>query len=160
MKNMFKVIASMACALALAACGGGHKNDVDTTVPAQPAFKASDNTVGSGTVATAGKLVTVNYTGYLYDEKAAGFKGQQFETTFSADVTKTPNSPIAFVLGSGSVIVGWDQGVVGMKVGGSRTLIIPASLAYGAQARKSATGVVIPSNSALVFDVTLVAVGQ
>jgi peptidylprolyl isomerase len=105
----------------------------------------TDTLVGTGVDVTAGKVVKVNYTGWLYDASVAGFKGAQFETT----VGKTPFS---FTIGTGAVIAGWDQGVLGMKVGGKRTLYIPASLGYGAAGGGSA----IPPNSGLVFDIEVV----
>jgi FKBP-type peptidyl-prolyl cis-trans isomerase len=157
MKSTLKLIASVACAaacaLALSACGGGSD---DTTVVADPtitpaAFSATDTTVGTGTVAAAGDLVTINYTGWLYNSTATGYKGTQFETSVGGN-------PISFTLGVGAVIPGWDQGVVGMKVGGSRTLIITPSLAYGNNAVTTTSGVVIPAKSGLVFDVTVVSV--
>ena len=98
-----------------------------------------DTTVGTGAVAEAGDTVTVNYTGKL----ANG-------TVFDTSVGKTP---FTFTLGAGQVIPGWDQGVAGMKVGGSRVLIIPPSLAYGAQDYGP-----IPANSTLTFEVDLLSV--
>jgi FKBP-type peptidyl-prolyl cis-trans isomerase len=89
--------------------------------------------------------VSVHYTGWLYDEKAADKKGKQFDS--SRDRGRAFN----FQLGKGSVIRGWDQGVAGMKVGGKRTLTIPSEMGYG---RKGA-GSAIPPMSALVFDVEL-----
>lgn len=93
--------------------------------------------IGAGSVATAGELVVVDYTGYLPDG-----------TVFDSSVSR--NQPFAFVLGAGQVIRGWDQGVAGMQVGGERLLDIPASLGYGANTVGS-----IPANSTLVFDVKL-----
>lgn len=94
-----------------------------------------------------GATVTVPYTGWLYDASAPNFRGAQFDSS----VGKTP---FTFKLGAGQVIAGWDQGVAGMKVGGSRTLIIPSALAYGSA---GAVGV-IPPNAALVFKVDLLTV--
>lgn len=156
MKNMFKVIASMACALALVACGGGSKNDTPaTTIPPQPIFTKTDTVVGTGSVEAAnGDLVSVHYTGYLYDDTAVDKKGHKFESSHDG-----ANTPYVFTLGRGSVIVGWDQGIPGMRVGGQRTLLIPASMAYGAVEKKNADGTVaIPANTALVFDVEMVAI--
>ncbi len=158
MKNMFKVIASMACALALVACGGGSNNDTPaTTIPPQPSFTKTDTVVGTGSVeAASGDLVSVHYTGYLYSDTAADKKGAKFESSHDG-----ANTPFAFTLGRGSVIVGWDQGIPGMRVGGKRTLLIPASMAYGANERKDASGnVIIPANTALVFDVEMVAISR
>ena len=108
----------------------------------------TDNKVGTGAEAVAGRNVTVHYTGWLYDEKAADHKGGKF------DSSRDRNEPFAFPLGAGMVIKGWDQGVAGMKVGGQRTLVIPPGLGYGARG----AGGVIPPNATLVFDVELLGV--
>ena len=97
---------------------------------------------GSGDVAKAGAYVTVHYTGWLYEN---GEQGEKF------DSSKDRNDPFAFPLGAGMVIKGWDEGVQGMKIGGQRTLIIPAELGYGARG----AGGVIPPNATLKFDVEL-----
>ncbi|SUA56114.1 FK506-binding protein [Oligella urethralis] len=101
-----------------------------------------DLTVGNGEEAKAGQEVTVHYTGWLLDG------GQKF------DSSKDRNQPFSFPLGAGHVIKGWDRGVQGMKVGGVRKLMIPASLGYGAYG----AGGVIPPNATLVFEVELLAV--
>jgi FKBP-type peptidyl-prolyl cis-trans isomerase FkpA len=88
----------------------------------------------------------VNYTGWLYETTAADNKGRQFDTSAG-------RGPLAFALGTGAVIRGWDQGVVGMRVGGQRRLVIPPSLAYGAQ---GAGNGLIPPNATLLFDIELV----
>ena len=85
------------------------------------------------------------FTGWLYDETQPDNKGQQFDASVG--------DPVKFVLGGGQVIPGWDQGLVGMREGGERQLIVPSALAFGA----TRVGL-IPPNSALVFDVTLVSV--
>ena len=108
-------------------------------------LQTNDVKVGTGAEAVAGKAVAVHYTGWLYDEKAADKHGTQFDSSHDR------GEPFEFNLGGGNVIQGWDQGVVGMKVGGQRTLTIPASLAYG----ESGAGGVIPPNATLVFDVEL-----
>ena len=97
--------------------------------------------------AVGGNTLTVNYTGWLYSGTATDYRGAQFDTS----VGKTP---FRFRLGAGQVIAGWDQGLVGMKVGGTRTLIIPSSLGYGV----AGSGSTIPPNSALVFMIDLLAV--
>ena len=107
-----------------------------------------DTIVGTGAEAAAGAYVQVHYTGWLYDDGAADKKGAKF------DSSKDRGDPFAFDLGAGSVIKGWDEGVQGMKVGGARTLIIPAALGYGARG----AGGVIPPNATLMFDVELLAV--
>jgi FKBP-type peptidyl-prolyl cis-trans isomerase FkpA len=101
-----------------------------------------DTVEGSGELAVVGKNVTVHYTGWLFND---GEQGAKF------DSSKDRNDPFVFRLGGGQVIQGWDEGVAGMKVGGSRTLIIPASLGYGARG----AGGVIPPNATLKFDVEL-----
>lgn len=137
------------CALILtlvmaAACGG---NDAAPSGVDIPALQVLDRTTGAGADATSGRLVTVHYTGWLYSTTAAGNKGTQF------DSSRDRNQPFSFPLGTGQVIRGWDQGLLGMRVGGVRTLMIPSSLAYGSAGRGS-----IPPNSALVFDIELLAV--
>ncbi len=101
----------------------------------------NDEKVGDGVEALAGKLVTVHYTGRLTDG-----------TKFDSSVDR--NQPFRFMLGVGQVIKGWDQGVQGMKVGGKRTLVIPANMAYG----ERGAGAVIPPNATLEFDVELISV--
>ena len=101
-----------------------------------------DTVVGEGELAVVGKNVTVHYTGWLFND---GEQGAKF------DSSKDRNDPFVFRLGAGQVIQGWDEGVAGMKVGGARTLITPASLGYGARG----AGGVIPPNATLKFDVEL-----
>jgi peptidylprolyl isomerase len=101
--------------------------------------------VGEGDEAQAGQTVTVHYTGWLFDKKAPENKGTKF------DSSRDRNQPFDFPLGQGRVIQGWDMGVQGMKVGGSRTLTIPPEMGYG----KRGAGGVIPANATLVFDVEL-----
>ena len=100
----------------------------------------TDTVVGTGAEASAGKQVTVNYVGMLEN-------GQVF------DASANHGQAFTFSLGAGQVIKGWDEGIAGMKVGGKRHLVIPADMAYGAQAVGS-----IPANSTLIFDVELVGV--
>ena len=107
-----------------------------------------DHTTGEGAEAVAGKMVTVHYTGWLFDANAPENKGRKF------DSSRDRNDPFVFPLGAGRVIQGWDQGVAGMKVGGQRTLIIPPEMGYGAHG----AGGVIPPNATLVFDVELLGV--
>jgi FKBP-type peptidyl-prolyl cis-trans isomerase FkpA len=96
---------------------------------------------GSGAAATAGQHVTVHYTGWLTD-------GTKF------DSSKDRGDPFDFPLGARHVIAGWDEGVQGMKVGGTRKLTIPSQLGYGARG----AGGVIPPNATLVFEVELLAI--
>ena len=101
-----------------------------------------DTTVGTGEEASKGQSVTVHYTGWLYNDEVQGAK---------FDSSKDRNDPFVFSLGAGMVIRGWDEGVQGMKIGGTRTLIIPAALGYGARG----AGGAIPPNATLKFDVEL-----
>lgn len=150
MSRATRVRATLACAvvaLGLAACA--------PKAPPQPAsagavdeLQVVDEVVGTGAVAGAGAPVTVHYTGWLYDRTKPQGKGAQFDSSRGGQ-------PFEFVLGAGQVIPGWDRGVAGMKVGGKRRLVIPASLAYG----DSGAGGVIPPGASLVFDVELVDVG-
>ncbi|HUY62811.1 MAG TPA: FKBP-type peptidyl-prolyl cis-trans isomerase [Candidatus Paceibacterota bacterium] len=105
-------------------------------------LQVTDETVGTGATAEPGDTVTVNYVGALTN-------GQVFDASVDHG-----NSGYTFTLGVGQVIKGWDEGIVGMKVGGKRDLVIPPSLAYGDQA----VGNVIPANSTLVFQVELLSV--
>ncbi len=104
-----------------------------------------DHTVGTGTEATPSVEVSVHYTGWLFDAAAPEQKGSKF------DSSKDRGQLFSFPLGAGHVIRGWDEGVAGMKIGGKRTLIIPASMGYG----ERGAGGVIPPNATLVFDVEL-----
>jgi len=117
-----------------------------STMDAQ--FQKIDQEVGTGEEAIVGSTVNVHYTGWLFDPSAEDFKGQKFDSSRDRD------SVFSFLLGSGRVIKGWDQGVMGMKVGGHRTLIIPPYMAYGSQG----AGNIIPPNAKLIFDVELVGI--
>lgn len=109
----------------------------------------TDTRVGTGVVATNGASVQVLYSGWLYDDRAPDKHGSAFDSS-----ARHGNTPFNFTLGAGQVIPGWDSGVAGMRVGGERTLLIPASLGYGARGAGNA----IPPNASLVFDVKLVGV--
>jgi len=99
---------------------------------------------GKGPAVVAGEMLTVQYVGVLYRN------GKQFDASWDR------GTPFPFTVGVGGVIPGWDQGLIGMRVGGRRQLVIPASLAYGAQARPGTPpNVGIPANSALIFDIDL-----
>lgn len=129
--------------LLAAACG----STPTTPSATQPAYSQTDLRLGSGdTAAASGNSITVNYTGWLYDSSKADFKGLQFDTS-------NTTGPFTFTLGQAQVIAGWDQGIVGMKPGGLRQLIIPPTLAYGSTRFGS-----IPPNSTLVFEVELVSI--
>ena len=111
-------------------------------------LQTTDVAAGSGAEATAGRQVTVHYTGWLHDPTAADRHGAKF------DSSRDRNEPFSFTLGARQVISGWDTGVAGMKVGGRRTLVIPPHLGYGARG----AGGVIPPDATLVFDVELLGV--
>ena len=104
-----------------------------------------DTQVGTGREAEPGFNVSVHYTGWLYDDAAADKKGQKFDSSVDR------KQPFKFDLGAGQVIQGWDEGFAGMKIGGKRTLIIPAEMGYGARG----AGGAIPPNATLIFDVEL-----
>lgn len=108
-------------------------------------LQITDTKAGTGAEARKGQTVTVHYTGWLFNN---GQQGAKF------DSSRDRKDPFKFPLGSGMVIKGWDEGVQGMKIGGQRTLIIPAALGYGARG----AGGVIPPNATLKFDVELLGV--
>lgn len=149
--SMFRVPTSRfpqllaAWVLVLAAGCGGENSSPTSPSPPGASFSQTDVRVGAGADATAGKRVTVHYTGWLYDPTQPEQKGRQFDTSVG-------RQPFGFTLGAGQVIRGWDQGVAGMKVGGQRRLVIPPDLAYGSA---GAGGGAIPPNATLVFDVEL-----
>jgi peptidylprolyl isomerase len=124
---------------------GALSKEPTVTPPSGPPpakLETKELIVGTGPEAKAGDSVTVNYVGVLYKD------GKKFNASWET------GKPFTFTLGKGEVIKGWDQGIVGMKVGGRRELIIPASLAYGAAGRPPT----IPKNEALVFVVDLLGV--
>ena len=112
--------------------------------PAKMQLQKIDTVVGKGKQASTGNTVTVKYTGWLYSPQSPKGRGPQFDTSVGG-------APFTFPLGMGAVIKGWDEGVAGMKVGGKRTLIIPAELGYGSRGVGP-----IPPNANLMFDVELV----
>ena len=116
-----------------------------TPITTSSGLQYTDTMIGSGAEAAKGQKVTVHYTGWLYNNDTQGAK---------FDSSKDRNDPFVFSLGAGMVIKGWDEGVAGMKVGGARTLIIPAALGYGARG----AGGAIPPNATLKFDVELLGV--
>ena len=119
---------------------GGSKLSATVTT-----LQKNDVKQGTGAEAQAGKTAVVHYTGWLYDPAQPGGKGAKFDSSVDR------KQPFDFPLGGGRVIRGWDEGVVGMKVGGQRTLIIPPDMGYGARG----AGGVIPPNATLKFDVEL-----
>lgn len=112
-----------------------------TLTTAADGLQSGDITPGTGAAAASGESLTVQYTGWLSD-------GTVFDSSRSAG-----RQPFTFTIGAGNVIKGWDEGLIGLRVGGKRRLVIPPSLGYGAQA----TGC-IPANATLTFDVELVSI--
>ena len=140
---------ALCLALALSACGANSGDptkvsyasalgvDLGAMNRSASGLYTQDLSVGTGTEATAGRTLNVYYSGWLPD-------GELFDSNAGT------GRPFSFVLGQGRVIAGWDEGLVGMRVGGKRKLVIPSDLAYG----ESGNGA-IPANSVLVFDVEL-----
>ena len=131
----------MACVLLVAGCNGTATGP-SSTAP----FSQVDLRIGTGAEAAPGNLLTVNYTGWLYDPLKSDLKGLVFETTANTE-------PLIFQLGVQQVIQGWDQGLVGMKVGGIRKLVIPSTLAYGGVRNQP-----IPPYATLIFEIELLEV--
>jgi peptidylprolyl isomerase len=141
-------------ALALIAAPGVLADAAFTAAMAQAAGKPVttpsglqiiDSKVGTGASPKTGQTCVMHYTGWLYEN---GAKGKKFDSSVDR------GEPFEFPIGRGQVIAGWDEGVATMKVGGKRTLIIPAALGYGARG----AGGVIPPNATLIFDVELLGV--
>ena len=146
-----KLIGAVA-ALALAAATAGVS--ISTPAAAQTAgktmttesgLKITDSVVGTGAQPITGQTCVMHYTGWLYEN---GAKGKKFDSSVDR------GQPFEFPIGTHRVIAGWDEGVATMKVGGKRTLVIPAKLGYGARGAGSA----IPPNATLIFEVELLGV--
>ena len=132
--------------LVFAACGAGCKGNPTPTSPSvNVPFTTTDLRVGTGTEATNGRTVSVNYTGWIYDTVAVNNKGRQFDTSIG-------RTPFAFPLGANRVIPGFERGVLGMRIGGQRRVIIPPDLAYGSTGSGDGT---IPANATLIFEIEL-----
>jgi len=139
--SLFVCLAGLVLAIG---CGSDNPSSPSTTSTPRGEYAELDLRIGTGTVATAGRPTIVNYTGWLYDPTKPENKGTQFDTSAGRGaLTVTP----------GSVIAGFERGIVGMRVGGLRRVTIPPELGYGATAR---TG--IPANSTLVFEIELLQV--
>lgn len=132
--------------LALGACGA--QQPPPPPASAVTSLQSVDLKVGDGAAVAPGQMAVVQYTGWLYETTAKDNKGKQF------DSSRERREPFKFPVGTGSVIKGWDQGVAGMKVGGSRRLTIPPDLAYGDAGAQG----VIPPGATLVFDIELVGI--
>ena len=150
--NFPKLSSLLACVALAAACSGkSEAPPVSAAPPAANPVTSLQTTIlkpGTGAAIGGGQIAVVQYTGWLYEAGAADHKGKQF------DSSRDRREPFKFPLDTGSVIKGWDQGVVGMKVGESRRLVIPPELAYG----DAGAGGVIPPGATLVFDVELVGI--
>jgi FKBP-type peptidyl-prolyl cis-trans isomerase len=145
------ILPALIIAVITAACGGGSGSD--NSNPTSPSvnvpYSQTDLRVGTGAEATAGRRITVNYSGWLYSTTAVDNKGQQFDSSLLPGRT-----PLGFTLGTRDVIAGWNQGVAGMRVGGQRRLVLPPALGYGSAGRPPE----IPPNATLIFDIELLEV--
>jgi FKBP-type peptidyl-prolyl cis-trans isomerase len=150
MKSVFQLIATLACAVALTACGAAANTEKPVVLDPNTQVKEltiTNPVVGTGTAAAAGDTLLVTYTGWLYDASKPGNKGVQFDAS-------PDGAGFTFTLGIGRVILGWDRGLVGMQVGGTRTLAIPYDLGYG----KAGSPPKIPGYAGLLFEIKLVSV--
>lgn len=141
MKLKLPLVAAFVAVLSLSACGGGSSSSSSSSaaVASPSALSYTDNTAGTGAQAVSGKTVNVTYTLWLYSATASDHKGTQLET-----------GPFTFTLGQNQSIPGFEQGVLGMQVGGTRTVLVPSSLAYGSTGSGA-----VPPNAGLVFQITL-----
>ena len=133
----------------LAAAGCGSSSTASTsTLPATSVgvFTTSDLTVGTGATAASGSRVITTYAGWLYDTGKPNGKGNSFDPG---------PGPLTFTIGAGTLIRGFEQGVIGMKVGGQRRVIIPPDQAYGSSTPDPTR---IPANATLVFEIALTSV--
>lgn len=121
----------------------GQNSDSKDESPQITDLQIQDVVQGDGAEAQMGKTLGVNYTGWIYDPNISDKKGAKFDSSLGRAV-------FTLTLGSGQVIPGWERGLVGMKTGGKRILIIPPHLAYGSTSSGS-----IPANSTLLFEITL-----
>jgi FKBP-type peptidyl-prolyl cis-trans isomerase FkpA len=149
-----KFLVCLVLAVTAAACdrdGGGSPTD-----PSQVniEFSTTDLVVGTGTEAVSGRRAIVLFELWLYDPAGTASKGRRIQgsTDPNPQVPGTVIGPVDFVIGSGSLIAGFDQGVRGMRVGGKRRIYIPPSLAYGSSGSQSGQ---IPPNASIVFEVEL-----
>jgi FKBP-type peptidyl-prolyl cis-trans isomerase FkpA len=140
-------LAGAALALAIIAVFApvGRSDAANQVIEMPDGLKYTDTKTGDGATAKAGNKVSVHYTGWLSNN---GAKGKKFDSSVDR------GQPFQFTLGAKQVIAGWDEGVAGMKVGGSRTLTIPPELGYGVRGAPGA----IPPNATLIFDVELLQV--
>ena len=143
---IWRVRSLLLCVLAAACLAAASCSNSPNAPSSSFPYSQVDLLVGTGTQAASGNTLTVNYTGWLYDPTKPDNKGLQFDTSIGRDT-------FTFTLGTASVIEGWDKGLVGMKVGGIRRLVVPPSLGYGSVRNFS-----IPPYSTLVFEIELVGI--
>lgn len=134
--HFHSIVLGLALALALAPAAAAKLTELQKT----------DTLTGSGRLAMVGSTVVVHYAGWLYAPGADGQRGAHVDSS-------QKGAPFSFKLGAGSVIKGWDEGVRGMRVGGKRTLIVPAQLGFGKTGRGS-----VPAGANLIFEIELVEV--
>jgi len=147
MKKILSLVAILLISGLFAACSNNAMPPVSHSSVKE--LKIIDTVIGDGNLIKNNHRVAVHYTGWLYDENAADKKGAKFDSSYDR------RRPFVFSLGNKSVIEGWETGLLGMKTGGKRTLIIPPEMAYGAKGSGSA----IPPNAALIFDIELLRAG-
>jgi FKBP-type peptidyl-prolyl cis-trans isomerase FkpA len=140
--RVLTLVTVLVAALGLSACKSSDSptGPTDPSVGLNVPFSTTDLVVGTGLEATNGRTVTLNYTLWLYHPSAAENKGRQVQT-----------GTYGFVLGTGNAIQGWHQGIPGMRVGGTRRIVIPPNLAYGSAGSPPD----IPGNATILFEVTL-----
>jgi FKBP-type peptidyl-prolyl cis-trans isomerase FkpA len=139
--SAFAFVALVVLSAVVAGCSGSP-----TSPSSNAPFSQTDLRVGTGAAAVSGSLLTVHYTAWLYNASQPDQKGAQVDTSVYG-------TALSFTLGAGQVISGWDQGLLGMKVGGLRRLVIPPSLGYGTTRNGP-----IPPNATLLFEVELLEV--
>ena len=159
MALMYNCISRMALVaavlLGLAACRGNAPEAPVSNPAAEAAWATisdlaiTDVVTGEGPIAAPGSMVEVHYEGWLYDPAAPDQRGRKFDTS------RERGRPFRFRIGSGTVIKGWEEGVSGMRTGGTRELLVPARLGYG---ERGAGGGVIPPGAALLFEIELRAI--
>jgi FKBP-type peptidyl-prolyl cis-trans isomerase FkpA len=141
--TMTSRLSALVFGLMLSAAPGLLQAAPDATSKPGKTLQKTDTVVGSGRLAMDGSTVTMHYTGWLFSPKSPKQHGSQFDSS-------TNGKGFSFKVGAGSVIKGWDEGVRGMKVGGKRTLIVPAEMAFGDKGLGP-----VPPKSNLIFDIEL-----
>ena len=136
------------CGLLVSACGDSGSDAIPTAPTINVAYSTTDLRVGTGAEATAGRRVTVNYTGWIYSTTAADNTGQQFGTSVGGQ-------PFSLTAGGTDAIQGFSQAVVGMRVGGLRRVVVPPNLGYG---NSPPPGSIIRANETLLFEIELLSV--